>query len=323
MTTTNEWDTLRKVIVGSATGAQIPFLDASLRCINYADQFDIADIPTGPYPQQVIDEANEDLEIFCDFLRGESVEVLRPVDNQPAYYNFCPRDGILVHGKDIIVTPQPLRSRVNEYQAFAKHLPHYTVVNIERPSALYNFECVGNPDILALNEIEPAFDAANILRCNDDLFYLISNSANETGLKWLQQFTCSPKRVWPIQGIYSYMHIDSTIALLREGLMLLNPSRIQSVDQLPKPLQNWDVIWAPEPIDIGYYPGYCHGSVWVANVNLFSVRPDLVVLEQHQHETRHLLEQHGIDCAMLPGRHQRTLSGGFHCVTLDLERECY
>jgi len=32
------------------------------------------------------------------------------------------------------------------------------------------------------------------------------------------------------------------------------------------------------------------------------------------------LEKHGIESAMLPIRHQRTLGGGFHCVTLDLER---
>lgn len=320
MTSINEWDPVTRVIVGSATNAQIPAIDASLRCINYADRVDISDIPVGQYPSVVIEQANEDLEIFCDFLRSEHIEVLRPTQTHTDYYNFCPRDGILVHGKDIVVTPQPLRCRAQEYHAFTSHLPYYTVVNIARSSDLYNFDCVGNRDVLALTEVEPAFDAANILRCNNDLFYLVSNSANEMGLKWLQEFVGESKRVWPIRGVYSYMHIDSTIALLREGLMLLNPSRIKSLDQLPKPLQNWDVIWAPEPEDIGYHPGYCHGSVWVANVNLFSLRPDLVVLEQHQHATRVLLEKHGIDCAMLPGRHQRTLSGGFHCVTLDISR---
>jgi N-dimethylarginine dimethylaminohydrolase len=115
------------------------------------------------------------------------------------------------------------------------------------------------------------------------------------------------------------MHIDSTIALLREGLMLLNPSRIKSIDQLPKPLQSWDVIWAPDPVDIGHYPGYCNASIWM-NMNLFSVNPNLVALEQAQHNLRVELEKHKIECAMLPTRHERTLSGGFHCVTLDLER---
>jgi N-dimethylarginine dimethylaminohydrolase len=55
-------------------------------------------------------------------------------------------------------------------------------------------------------------------------------------------------------------------------------------------------------------------------MNLFSVSPDLVVLEQNQDPLRRELEKRGIDCAMLPMRHQRTLGGGFHCVTLDLER---
>ena len=60
-------------------------------------------------------------------------------------------------------------------------------------------------------------------------------------------------------------------------------------------------------------------SVWV-NMNLFSVNQGLVALEETQEPTRKLLESHGIECAMLPMRHQRTLSGGYHCVTLDLER---
>jgi hypothetical protein len=46
-----------------------------------------------------------------------------------------------------------------------------------------------------------------------------------------------------------------------------------------------------------------------------------VVLEEHQHNLRIQLEKVGIECAMLPMRHSRTLGGCFHCVTLDLERE--
>jgi N-dimethylarginine dimethylaminohydrolase len=115
------------------------------------------------------------------------------------------------------------------------------------------------------------------------------------------------------------MHLDSTIALLDEGLMLLNPSRIKSIDQLPKPLQNWDYIWCPEPVDIGHYPGYCNASIWI-NMNLFSVNRKLVALEENQNPLRLELEKRGIECAMLPMRHQRTLGGGFHCVTLDIIR---
>lgn len=325
MLSKNEWDPLKKVIVGIADGARIPTLDRSLRTINYANVTDESAIPHGPYPQQVIDEANEDLEVFCNFLRKESVEVLRPAGTTPSYYNYCPRDSVLVHDDLILACPQPLRARAGEYLAMDQHFREYGskvryhVARANRDDSLYNLECLGDKDVLALNDTEPSFDAANVLRDNDNLYYLVSNSGNKLGARLLQEIVGTSKKVWTIEGVYSYMHIDSTIALLREGLMLLNPSRIKSVEQLPKPLQSWDVIWAPEPVDIGYYPGYCGASVWMP-VNLFSVSPTLVAMLDNQPELTKALEKKGIDCALLPGRQQRTLGGGFHCVTLDLER---
>lgn len=324
MLSKNEWDPLKSVIVGSATGARIPALDVSLRTVNYADNADDSAIPHGLYPQQVIDEANEDLETFCDFLRKENVEVLRPnAAHIPAYYNYCPRDSVLVHDDLILAAPQPLRARHNEYLAMDQHFKkldaRYIVAEINRTDSLYNTACLGNKDTLALTEIAPCFDAANILRHNDYLYYLVSNSGNRAGAQYLQSL-CPDKNVFLIEGVYSYMHIDSTITLLREGLMLLNPSRIKSIDQLPRPLRSWDVVWAPDPGEVAHYPGYCNSSKWVA-MNIFSVNPDLVAIPDHQHELRKVLEQHKIECAMLPARQQRTLGGGFHCVTLDLVRE--
>lgn len=321
----NEWDTLKSVIVGDATGANIPQLDKSLRTVNYADVKNINNITTGPYPKSVIDEANEDLETFCNFLRAENVEVLRPIKNNDSdYYNYCPRDGVLVHDDLILSTPQPLRARRNEETFIDHHFLRLTSNYIrsvpELSDDLYNEECIGNPNVLALNETEPCFDAANVLRSNDDLFYLVSNSGNKKGADYLQKLVGDDKRVWTIEGIYSYMHLDSTIALLREGLMLLNPERIKSKSQLPKPLQSWDVIWCPEPTDIGYYPGYNNASRWIS-MNLFSVNPNLVAVEERQHTLRKELEKHKIECAMLPMRQARTMSGCFHCVTLDLKRE--
>ena len=321
----NEWDLLETVIVGDATNAKIPPLDKSLRTVNYADVHDTDDILIGNYPNQVIEEANEDLETFCDFLRSEDVDVRRPLNNSnPDYYNYCPRDGVLIYDDLILSTPQPLRARLGEETYIDYHFQDLNAKYIrsipELSDKLYNKECIGNPDTLALNEIEPCFDAANILRANDDLFYLVSNSGNKKGAEYLQEVVGPEKKVWMIEGVYSYMHLDSTIALLREGLMLLNPDRIKSKEQLPKPLQSWDAIWCPEPLDIGYHLGYNNASKWIS-MNLFSINPDLVVLEERQDTLRKELEKYKIDCAMLPMRQARTLSGCFHCVTLDLERK--
>jgi glycine amidinotransferase/scyllo-inosamine-4-phosphate amidinotransferase 1 len=323
MASKNEWDPLQDVIVGDATGARIPQLDISLRLINYADVTDENDIPQGLYPQQVIDEANEDLELFRDVLRKENVNVLRPdASCEPQYYHYCPRDGILVHDDLILATPQPLRARRTEYRALEDILNKYGALQVAECSqadTMYNPACLGDPDVLALNETEPCFDAANILRDNDNLYYLVSNSGNKAGARYLQEL-CPTKKVYTIEDVYAYMHLDSTISLLREGLMLLNPSRIKSIDQLPKPLQSWDYIWCPDPGEVYHYPGYCNSSKWI-NVNLLMINPNLAVIESNQHALRVELEKHHIESAMIQARHQRTLGGGFHCVTLDLERK--
>lgn len=324
MLSKNEWDPLKTVIVGIADDAKIPPSTISLRTVNYADlEFaDYLKVKHGLYPKQVIEEANEDLEELSLFLKDMDINVLRPNKHvEPNYYNYCPRDTVLIHDELMLAAPMALSSRRQEWKAMKYSLyPFGQVIRSSEPDSgyLYNSKCIGNPDVLALNETAPCFDAANILRANDDLFYLVSNTGNKKGAEYLQSLM-PDKRVHIIEDVYSYIHLDSTIALLREGLMLLNPSRIKSIDQLPEVLRNWDVIWAPEPYDIGHYPGYCNASKWVS-VNLLSINPNLVVLEEHQRDLAIELKKHGIDSAMLPMRHARTLGGCFHCVTLDLER---
>ena len=316
----NEWGQLKKVIVGIADNAKIPTdIDIRLRCVNFADKITESEIQKGPYPQQVIDEANEDLETFVDFLKGESVEVVRPDATDCNYYNYCPRDSVFVHGDLTIATPMPIKARKDEWQAFEKHLTDPLNVPCYHETKLYNTDCIGNKDILALTEFAPAFDAANVIRANEDVLYLISNSGNRLGATLLQNALGDNIKVHLLEDVYSYMPIDSTVAFLREGLLLANPSRIKSKEDLPEPFRSWKIIWCPGPVDIGHDPDWCNASTWI-NMNLFSVNTKLVALEENQEPLRKVLEQHGIECAMLPMRHQRTLGGGFHCVTLDIDR---
>jgi len=316
----NEWSQLKKVIVGIVEEAKIPQIDLSMRTINYADIEDISNISIGNYPEQVIEEATEDLEIFVNFLRSQNIEVVRPEKTNPKYYNYCPRDSVFIHKDITLAAPMPIKARKNEWKSFERHLSNPISVECSYHEDLYNLKCLNDKDTLALTEYSPAFDAANIIRANDDVLYLVSNTGNKKGVQLLQELLGDEVKVHTLEGVYSYIHIDSTIAFLREGLMLLNPERIKNKNVLPKPFCDWDVIWCPEPIDIGYYSCYNNASKWI-NMNLFSINENLVVLEEHQHNLRVELEKHHIECAMLPMRHQRTLGGGFHCITLDLERE--
>lgn len=316
----NEWSQLKKVVVGIVEESKIPEIDLSMRTINYADVNDISNISVGNYPTQVIEEASEDLEIFVNFLQSQNIKVVRPEKNNPKYYNYCPRDSVFIHKNLTLATPMPIKARYNEWKSFEKYLNNPLPVKCSYNDKLYNLDCLGDKDTLALTEYSPAFDAANIIRANEDILFLISNTGNKKGAQLLQQLLGDEVKVHILEEVYSYIHIDSTIAFLREGLMLLNPDRIKDKSILPNPFCDWDFIWCPEPIDIGYYMNYNNASKWI-NMNLFSINQNLVVLEEHQHNLRKKLEKYNIECAMLPMRHQRTLGGGFHCVTLDLERE--
>ena len=315
----NEWDPLKKVIVGLADFARIPEMDKSLRTVNYSHVKDDNDLPKGGlYPIQVIQEANEDLDRLSSELTKLGIEVVRPTNRPTDYYNYCPRDLVTIIDTKAIVAPMSLQSRKDDYKNIESELKNIYYVSNDQGDNNYNLGSIGDRDTLALNEFYPKFDAANLIRANDEILYLVSNSGNKKGAEYLQNLLGDQYKVHLLEGVYSYMHIDSTVAFLREGLMLVNPSRIPDKSIMPKPFCDWDCIYCPDPVDIGYT--YCNNSSNWINVNLLSISDKLVVLEEHQEPTRKELEKHGIECLMLPMRHARTLGGCFHCVTLDLVR---
>ena len=329
MNVSNEYGTLKKVIVGTPYKARIPFLDRSLRVINYADKTDLEleDLPTDCfYPEIVIEETLEDVSNFVAFLESGGIQVIRPkIDHDPGYYYYCPRDTVLSYKDYLIATPQPIRARRHEYKSIFDNIEATQgkkCIDLSRDFSddSYNLRCLGNRDILALHEHTPSFDAANCLKHHDNIFYLVSNSGNNSGGDLLQHTLGPTVTVHKIRDVYSYMHIDSTLAILRDGLLLVNPSRIKSKDQLPKYFSNWELIESPYPNDIGHFPGYCNSSSWVFNVNLLSIDSQTVIIEKNQKDLIKKLKQYKIDAIPMQLRHARTLGGGWHCITLDLER---
>ena len=91
---------------------------------------------------------------------------------------------------------------------------------------------------------EPAFDAANVLRLDRNLIYLVSATGNEFGGQWLQTILGNDFRLHFLKDVYFGSHIDSTFVALRPGLMLCNPARIND-DTLPEVLKQWIVIYSP------------------------------------------------------------------------------
>uniref|UniRef100_UPI003F495FAF amino acid--tRNA ligase-related protein n=1 Tax=Amycolatopsis sp. CA-096443 TaxID=3239919 RepID=UPI003F495FAF len=338
----DEYSPLAEVVVGTAAGARVPVLDRSAWLNLYPDLAagELGGIAAGAFPARVLAEAEEDLDALADVLAGLGVAVHRPVPvehgaefatphwRSRGFYSCCPRDLALVVGSVIIQAPGPMRARMFELAGLRTLFQERMLAGsawIAAPAPqlrdeLYPLDDIGRP---VLGETEPVFDAANVLRCGRDVFYLVSGSGNELGARWLQTTLSAlgDYRVHSIRGVYEHTHIDSTISLIREGLVLLNPARISDPAALPEPLASWEHLWCPPmtatPVT-GVNPPL--SSEWIG-MNLLMVRPDLAIVDAAQHRLIASLERRGVGVVPHTLRHARALGGGLHCVTLDLRRD--
>jgi len=334
----NEWDDLEEVIVGNPLRARYPAPDLSTQMAEFPDR-SLEQIPRGPFPQQIIEETEEDLDAFVAVLKKLDITVKRPETwpheatfstihwESEGYYNYCPRDIMLVIGDQIIETPNVIRSRAQETFSYRTMMVDYLQSGAKwysapRPMLLDSLFEADLKEPSPRNH-EPAFDAANVLRLGQDLIYLVSATGNELGGQWLQTILGDAFRVHFLKDVYYGSHIDSTFVALRPGLMLCNPGRLND-DTLPEILKQWDVIYSPPMETTGKYDAdYVSksiGSNWI-DMNLLSINPNLVVADQDQVGLIKLLEKQGIDVIPLRLRHSKMLGGGFHCITLDIRRK--
>lgn len=297
----NEWDPLEQCVVGVATDANWPVNDPVFSLESQKTLWTETPVPSGPVPQHIIDEANEDLDALANVLTQHGVDVVRPTPfNFQAHdgmYNYCPRDRFLVWG-DTIVDPAmmyPCRDmELQCYHDLVDTATHY--LHMPRNEGM-------------------TLDAANVCRLGNDWLFLESASGNRAAYNWLcAQF---PQVNIELCNFYAGVHIDSTVVPLREGLVLLNGARVNE-DNCPKVFNNWDKIYVDDVVAQNFY-NYPYASKWIA-MNMLVVNPSTVIVDKYQSELICILEQRNFTVIPMELRHSRTLGGGFHCVTLDTRR---
>jgi len=322
----NEYSTLRSIIIGTATNAHFPVNDKLFTLSMSQAGWLETPPPSGPVIQRIIDETNEDLQKLADTLAVLGVDVHRPDDIDYAsidgQYGYCPRDSLLVVDDLVIETPMSTLSRSNEANAFSTIKRKVIAasgkwISAPRPRLHYNENVLDG--IFNLTNNEPIFDAANVCRFGNDLLYLISDSGNEAGAKWLQT-VLGDKYTVHTTDCYASSHIDSTIVPISKDTVVLNASRVND-DNLPDFLKSWNKIYITDdmiiPQDFHEYP---YASKWIA-INMLAIGNNIVICDKNQPAIIHELKIHGFTVIPLELRHSRTLGGGFHCVTLDLVRE--
>jgi scyllo-inosamine-4-phosphate amidinotransferase 1 len=298
----NEWDSLREVVVGRADFANWPSADPVFALESQKTTWRETPVPSGPVPNWIIDETNEDLDILAATLEQCGATVHRPkalnYQERGGMYGYCPRDRLLIHGSTVIDPAMMYPCRDMETEALEEVIYRAdTVHRMPRNSGM-------------------TLDAANVLRLNDTMLYLESASGNQEAARWLQ-YKFPDVRI-EVCNFYSGVHIDSTIVPLREGLVMVNASRVNH-NNLPNVFKDWEIIWIDEVVEQGFYQ-YPYASKWIA-LNMLVVDPYTVIVDKKQQKIIKILENYNFTVIPLELRHSRTLGGGFHCVTLDLIRE--
>jgi len=297
----NEWDPLKSVVVGSARYANWPSSDPVFAQESEKTTWKETPVPGGPVPDHIVDEADEDLNTLAYTLHNLGIQVIRPSPrNYPVtggMYNYCPRDRLLIYGSTIIDPAMMYPCRDQEI---------LTLDEVTHKS--HDIRVMPRDQGMVL-------DAANVCRLGDKMLFLESASGNRKAYDWLcEQF---PDVTIELCNFYSGVHIDSTIVPLRPGLVMLNGSRV-SFDTVPKVFDGWQKIWVNDVVAQDFYQ-YPYASKWIA-MNMLVIDHTTVIVDRHQSELIKTLESYKFTVIPLELRHSRTLGGGFHCVTLDLLR---
>lgn len=299
----NEWDLLQEVIVGTADYANWPTKDLMFKTSMENSKWTETEFVFGPVKQSIIDRANTSLDEFSKVLKDLGVIVHRPeirnYQELDQFHGYCPRDTVLIIGNTVIRTPTEYPTRYDEWETMMHVWNDHPVIFPDDPDAM--------------------FDAANVCRLGRDLLYLVSESGNPAGARWLQDYLGKEYRVHMLNNTYGGIHIDSTITPIREGLVVLNAGRITE-DTVPAPLKNWDKIWIhADELALQSFDHYPYASNWIG-LNFLMVNPNLAIVDPKQETLIKKLGAHGVETIGVDLTESRTLGGGHHCCTLDTLR---
>ena len=374
----NEWDPLKAVVVGTverfSPGLEFP-ANATPALKEQA-----AALVARAYPQWYLDEVAEDLEGLCAIFRKAGATVLRPSWPAAAAGFSAPdwsasgfdiynvRDLHIVFGNTLVVSAPSARFRIFEPLAFRELFYRHFFEDglrwicaptpalrgeylheIRRPlselelteDAMHKALSHGLSEIFhRLDEDEIIFDAANIIRADRDVLFLVSSTGNRKAVRWLADALGPEYRVH-VTHAYRSSHLDSTILPLRPGVVLMNGARV-SEKTTPEIFQGWKKIFftdvAPLPEEeVEFHqsqrvPVYQQlkelkvespighiSSPW-AGLNVMSLDPRTVLVHDRQEKMMRELEGAGFTVVPVRMRHCYSMLGGLHCTTLDVVR---
>ena len=333
----DEWSPLQSVIVGRADHSCFPNEPLHMIEATMPEAYHAEFKPKNPFPRDIVQKANEELEKFVHILESEGVRVFRPriVDwsKVGGYTAAMPRDGLLTVGRTIVEACFSWGCRRHEIElAYSDTLrkladdPSVSVIRapkITGPETIYHDRGVrsGGAHEWAINDSRPAFDAADFMRFGKVLIGQFSNVTNAKGVAYLRSVISNGYKVEILEVNDPHaMHIDATILPLRHGLLVYNPLRVTEVSlRKHKILEGWDIKPYPFTPSPRTQPPLFMTSEWLS-LNVLSISEQKVIVEEQDRDFADWVRQFGIQPILCPFQHVNSLGGSFHCATVDLVR---
>jgi len=352
----NEWDPLRHVIVGTATGSMVPPLEPAVNA-KVPNDSEMRAVAGTPRSDESVARANQQLDDFANMLRGRGIRVDRPtpidfsqVSATPdwtvegMFGCMPPRDVLLTVGKEILEATLTYRCRWFEYLCFRDLIKEYMhddpqmrwesapKPRLTEASYRADFKARASTDEGKLDMInrhqyvtseeEPLFDAAEVMRMGKDLFVQHGNTANLRAADWL-------RRHFPDHHVHSLnfvgddpytMHIDATFVPLRPGLIVNNPHRALSAAQRRIfEANDWQIVDTAQPVH-NAPPPMCYSGVYLS-MNCLVLDPKTVCIEASEVYQMEQMDKLGMEVIPVPFRDVYPFGGGLHCSTADVYRE--
>lgn len=354
----NEWDPLKHVIVGVATGTMVQAPEPAMQ--RHWPQYGFPYPTFGPLPKEMEEKANEQLDQFAALLEKRGIRVDRPTPldfsqrvqtpdwvQDSMFGCMSPRDLLLTVGPEILEATMSQRSRWFEYLCYRPLLERYFKedpefiwsaapkprltdesyysktfwLDFERLSEEEQIEKHTYRKVWNLTEKEPLFDAADVGRFGKDLFVQRSTVTNAAGISWL-------RRHFPNHRIHEVtfregapMHIDATFIPLRPGLALSNRKRVPLQPELKELFKknDWEIVECAPP-SRDKKPPLCYCSVWLS-MNVLLLDPKTVCVEASETAQMEQLDKLGFEVIPVPFWDVAPFGGGLHCATADVYRE--
>jgi glycine amidinotransferase len=353
----NEWDPLKHVIVGRADGTMVQAPEPAT--VRDWPKYGFPKGSFGPLPKEMEEKANDELDNFARLLvsRGIKVDRPTPIDfsqtvqtpdwvQKSMFGVMPPRDLLLTVGNEILEATMSQRSRWFEYICYRPLLNRYFK---EDPN--FRFEAAPKPRLTdrtyrldfwdevetkteeeqieaytmkkqwAITEEELLFDAADVGRFGKDLFVQRSTVTNSWGMSWL-------RRHFPNHRIHEVlfreahpMHIDATFVPLCPGIAISNRQRIPLTAEMVQlfKMNDWQVIECAEPAHDEKAPlSFC--SVWLS-MNILMLDPKTVCVEASETAQMEQFDKLGFNVIPVPFWEVSAFGGGLHCATADVYRE--